>query len=187
MPAQPRTCWPTSDRSHSAPCLGVLFWGVGAIAEPAWGCRQGQMSQHNVTEVVAAVDDTAVERFLGFGDLVFLKWSVSELTPHRADSTSCWPGHGTVCSFPPGSQQWPQRKWTLKRKDEFYWNICECSTIKKRHPLPVSDSTVSPLMPPHFLSAVSRGPGALVPPSLAPAWTCLWWAGNTLCVAACLP
>lgn len=60
-----------------------------------------------------------------------------------ADPTSCWPGHWTVCSFPPGSHQWPQRRWTLKRKDEFYWNICEYSTIKKRHFLPVSDSAES--------------------------------------------
>lgn len=35
-------------------------------------------------KVVVAIDDTAVERFLGFGVLVFLKWSVSALTPHLA-------------------------------------------------------------------------------------------------------
>lgn len=44
VPAQPRTCWLTSGRSHSALRLGVLIWGVGAIAEPARGCRQGKMS-----------------------------------------------------------------------------------------------------------------------------------------------
>ena len=38
--------------------------------------------------VVAAVDDRAVGSVLGFGVLVFFRWSVTALT------TSCWPGTG---------------------------------------------------------------------------------------------
>lgn len=75
----------------------------------------------------------------------------------------------------------PQRRWALKRKDKFYWNVREYRAMRKRRPLPVFDSTESS----HaalFLICRVQGTWCSGPSQPRPLW-----AANTLCTRASRP
>lgn len=72
-----------------------------------------------------------------------------------------------------------QRRWVLKRKDKFYWNVREYRAMRKRCLLPVFDSTESSHAA-SFLICRVQGTWCSGPSQPRP-----FSAANTLCTCAC--